>query len=83
VGLVGRNGRPVVHGREAHPNAPNLFFLGFSNPISGNLREIGIDARRIAREVATQRDASSAKPFLLSPARWARLRAPVPLDSAS
>jgi putative flavoprotein involved in K+ transport len=56
LGLVGRNGRPVVHGRETHPNAPNLFLIGFSNPISGNLREIGIDARRIARTVAAQRD---------------------------
>jgi putative flavoprotein involved in K+ transport len=83
LGMVGRNGRPVVHGRESHPDAPNLFFIGFTNPISGNLREIAIDARRIAREVAAQRDTPSAKPFLLSPARWVRLRSPVPLEDAS
>jgi putative flavoprotein involved in K+ transport len=83
LGLVGRNGRPVVHGRQDHPDAPNLFFIGFSNPISGNLREIAIDARRIAREVASRRDVPSAKPFLLSPARWVRFRSPVPLEPAS
>ena len=83
LGLVGRNGRPLVHGRETHEDAPNLFFIGFTNPISGNLREIAIDARRIAREVAAQRDVPSARPSLLSPARLVRLRAPVPLDNAS
>jgi putative flavoprotein involved in K+ transport len=83
LGLVGRNGRPAVHGRETHPEAPNLFFIGFSNPISGNLREIAIDARRIAREVAAQRDAPPAKPFLPRPARWPRLRSALPMDSAS
>jgi hypothetical protein len=30
-----------------HPDAPGLNFIGFSNPLSGNLRELGIDARRI------------------------------------
>jgi putative flavoprotein involved in K+ transport len=53
LGLVGRHGRPVVHGPVTHPDAPGLNFIGFSNPLSGNLRELGIDARRIARAVAT------------------------------
>ena len=51
LGLVGRSGRPVVHGPRTHPLAPNLYFIGFTNPISGNLRELGIDAKRIARAV--------------------------------
>jgi putative flavoprotein involved in K+ transport len=51
-GLVGPNGRPIVHGDRTHPSAPNLYFIGFTNPISGNLREVGIDARRIARAVS-------------------------------
>jgi putative flavoprotein involved in K+ transport len=85
LGLLGRNGRPVVHGSETHPEAPNLFFIGFSNPISGNLREIGIDARRIAREVAAQRHLPRAKGFPLGSLRWARarFRRPVPADSAA
>jgi putative flavoprotein involved in K+ transport len=53
-GLVGPTGRPVVHGDRTHPNAPNLYFIGFTNPISGNLRELGIDARRIARAVTRE-----------------------------
>ncbi len=52
LGILGRHGRPVVHGAVTHPNAPGLYFLGYSNPLSGNLRELGIDARRIARAVA-------------------------------
>jgi hypothetical protein len=41
----------VVHGGVTNPLAPNLFFIGYSNSLSGNLRELGIDARRIARAV--------------------------------
>jgi hypothetical protein len=37
-----------VHGPDTHPDAPHLHFIGYTNPISGNLRELGIDARRIA-----------------------------------
>jgi putative flavoprotein involved in K+ transport len=32
--------------------APGLWFTGFTNPISGMLRELAIDARRIARAVS-------------------------------
>jgi hypothetical protein len=28
-----------------------MWFTGYTNPISGNLRELAIDARRIARAV--------------------------------
>jgi cation diffusion facilitator CzcD-associated flavoprotein CzcO len=58
LGLVGAAGRPAVHGEQTHPNAPNLYFIGFTNPISGNLRELGIDGRRIARAVAQERASS-------------------------
>jgi putative flavoprotein involved in K+ transport len=58
LGLIGDHGRPVVHGQHSDPRAPGLFFIGYSNPISGNLREITIDARRIARTVS--RDLSKA-----------------------
>ena len=55
LGLLGHKGRPVVHGAETHPNAPCLYFIGFSNPISGMFREFGITARRIARAIARDR----------------------------
>lgn len=55
LGLLGAKGRPIVHGPVTHPGAPGLHFIGYTNPISGNLRELGIDARRIARAVAGRR----------------------------
>ena len=51
LGVVGPKGRPVVHGDQTHANAPDLYFIGYTNPLSGNLREVGIDARRIAQAI--------------------------------
>jgi putative flavoprotein involved in K+ transport len=59
LGILGPHGRPVVHGPETDPRAPDLHFIGYTNPISGNLREIGIDARRLARAVARRRAAAA------------------------
>jgi putative flavoprotein involved in K+ transport len=55
LGILGRHGRPVVHGPATHPHAPGLYFIGYTNPLSGNLRELGLDARRIARAVSRRR----------------------------
>ncbi len=49
LGLLRPDGNPAVHGPATHPDAPRLHFIGYSNPISGNLREMAKDARRIAR----------------------------------
>ncbi|MGP3984297.1 flavin-containing monooxygenase [Streptomyces sp. KR80] len=46
-------GRPRRHGRR--PAAPGLHFTGYTNPISGTLRELAIDAGKIARAIARQR----------------------------
>ncbi|MBV2357742.1 NAD(P)/FAD-dependent oxidoreductase [Streptomyces sp. J2-1] len=45
-------GRPRVHGPRTSPDAPTLYFTGYTNPISGMLRELAHDAERIARAVA-------------------------------
>jgi cation diffusion facilitator CzcD-associated flavoprotein CzcO len=45
-----RNGYPRWHGQEA--SRPGLYFIGFRNPITGMLREIAIEARRIAKDIA-------------------------------
>jgi putative flavoprotein involved in K+ transport len=58
-GILRPDGRPAVNGAIMHPKAPGLYFIGYSNPLSGNLREFGIDARRIARDVARRRARSS------------------------
>jgi putative flavoprotein involved in K+ transport len=61
LGLVEpAKGRPIVHGAETHPNAPGLHFIGYTNPISGMFREIAIDARRIAKAVASARSNGAA-----------------------
>jgi putative flavoprotein involved in K+ transport len=44
-------GRPRVHGGHTHPNAPDVYFTGYTNPLSGMFRELRIDARRIAKAV--------------------------------
>jgi putative flavoprotein involved in K+ transport len=61
-GLMGPGERPVVHGPRTHPNAPNLYFIGFTNPIGGNLREVGIDAKRIAKAISRARRADRKAP---------------------
>ncbi|MGX1092951.1 putative flavoprotein involved in K+ transport [Streptomyces albogriseolus] len=52
LGVLDERGRPVVHGARTPVGAPDLYFTGFTNPISGNLREMALDAQRIARAVA-------------------------------
>lgn len=59
LGVLAADGRPLVHGPRTHPDAPDLYFIGFTNPISGHLREVGIDARKIARAVARGQRARS------------------------
>ncbi|MGW3508526.1 flavin-containing monooxygenase [Streptomyces sp. NPDC000994] len=59
-GLVGHldvldsRGRPIVRGRRTPKNAPGLYFTGFTNPISGMLRELALDAERIAGAIAKE-----------------------------
>lgn len=52
LGVLDDHGRPSVHGGRTPKTAPGLYFTGFTNPISGNLREMAIDARRIAKSIA-------------------------------
>jgi putative flavoprotein involved in K+ transport len=52
LGVLGPDGRPTIQGARTHPNAPGLFFNGYTNPISGMFREISIDAKRIAKAIA-------------------------------
>ncbi|MFB4197254.1 flavin-containing monooxygenase [Streptomyces carpaticus] len=55
LGLLDGAGKPVVHGKETHPTAPDLYFTGFTNPISGMIRELARDAPRIAAAIARAR----------------------------
>lgn len=51
LGVLGPKGRPLVNADGQLAAHPGLYFLGYSNPLTGNLRQLGIDARRIARAV--------------------------------
>ena len=54
LGVLDDRGRPRVRGGRTDLAAPGLWFTGYTNPISGNFRELAIDARRIARAIATE-----------------------------
>ena len=48
-------GKPVMTGARDHPQAPGLFFMGHTNPLSGQLRELRIEATKIASVLAQRR----------------------------
>jgi putative flavoprotein involved in K+ transport len=60
LGVLTADGHPAAHGAETHPQARGLHFIGFSEPLSGNLREIRFDARKIARAIIRIRDRRTA-----------------------
>ncbi|MBT3154749.1 NAD(P)/FAD-dependent oxidoreductase [Streptomyces sp. CHD11] len=58
LGVLDGRGRPVAHGPRTPAGAPGLHFTGYTNPISGNLRELALDAERIAKAIARAGGAS-------------------------
>jgi putative flavoprotein involved in K+ transport len=56
LGVLDEHGKPVARGRRTPADAPGLYFTGFTNPISGNLREMAIDAQKIAKAIAGDHD---------------------------
>ena len=50
LGVVAPGGRPLINADEQLPGLEGLFFLGYSNPITGNIRQVGIDAKKIAKK---------------------------------
>ncbi|MHC0433648.1 flavin-containing monooxygenase [Streptomyces sp. O3] len=55
LGVLDARGLPAAHGRRSPAAAPGLYFTGFTTPISGVLREIALDARKIAKAIARER----------------------------
>lgn len=53
LGVLDESGQPRVHGAETLLQAPGLYFVGISVVLSGQLWEIGREARAVARHVAT------------------------------
>lgn len=52
LSVIAPGGRPLINADEQLPGLEGLFFLGYSNPITGNIRQLAIDAKRIARKAA-------------------------------
>jgi putative flavoprotein involved in K+ transport len=55
LGVLNERERPIVHGPYTDRRAPGLYFIGFSDPISGMFREINIDSWKIASAIAADR----------------------------
>jgi putative flavoprotein involved in K+ transport len=77
LGVLDDAGRPVFGGGATDPAAPNLWFTGFTNPISGNFREMGIDAKRIGRAVVRARHSGVVDALRVSAPRVVPGREPV------
>ncbi|MFG2651079.1 flavin-containing monooxygenase [Streptomyces sp. NPDC048436] len=58
LGVLDEKGAPLVQGAHTPESAPGLYFTGFTNPISGMLRELARDAEKIAKAVARTQDAA-------------------------
>lgn len=48
--VLDSDGNPLIYDTRA--KHPNLYFNGYTNPISGMLREIRIDANKIAKQIS-------------------------------
>jgi putative flavoprotein involved in K+ transport len=53
--VLDARGKPLRSGGEEDPSTPGLHFIGYLNPLSGRLRSMGFEARRIARAVGEAR----------------------------
>ena len=69
LGVLGPDGRPTVRAAATHPAAPGLWFTGYTNPISGMFRELGIDAKRVARAAVHVRASRRKVPPVLDALR--------------
>ena len=54
LGVLDARGIPLVVGPRSLPGAPGLRFVGLSNPLKGQLFQIGLDARAVARVIAKE-----------------------------
>jgi putative flavoprotein involved in K+ transport len=56
LGVLDERGAPTIRrGGHAHPAAPGLHYVGYTNPTNGAIWEHAFEARRAAREIARAR----------------------------
>ncbi|MFD3536409.1 flavin-containing monooxygenase [Streptomyces sp. NPDC058664] len=51
LGVLDEAGRPLALGARTHPEAAGLYFAGYTNPLTGVLRQAGIEARAITHAI--------------------------------
>jgi len=57
LGVLDATGMPLAHGAGTLPQAPGLYFVGIAVELAGLLREIGLEARAVARAVVGRQHA--------------------------
>lgn len=55
LGVLDEAGQPLAVGAQNHPAAPRLYFAGYTNPLTGVLRQAGIEARAIAHALRREK----------------------------
>ncbi|MFJ4283410.1 flavin-containing monooxygenase [Streptomyces massasporeus] len=55
LGVLDEAGQPLAVGARNHPAAPRLYFAGYTNPLTGVLRQAGIEARAIAHALRREK----------------------------
>ncbi len=55
LGVLDASGMPRCHAGGSCADAPGLYFTGFAHPSGSSLRELRLDARRLARALAARR----------------------------
>ena len=51
--MLDERGNPVTPPGTDPPGAPGLHFIGFTDVLTGNLRQLRLDAKRVASAVAS------------------------------
>lgn len=53
LGVLDESGRPLIRGVQTMSSAPGLYLVGLTPVLSGLLREIGLEARAVGRDIAS------------------------------
>ncbi len=83
LGVLARDGRPKVIGPADHPDARGLFFIGYSHPLSGNIRDMALDARQIARTVRQRQTGRGGRLLRRGEFDYRRRRPTIPVAHSS
>lgn len=83
LGVLADDGRPKVIGPADLPDARGLFFIGYSHPLSGNIRDMALDARQIARTIAGRQPGRRGRSPRRREFNYRKRRASIPVSHSS